>query len=82
MKCYDSSEESKYITYLYANNLYGWGMSQYLPESGFKWLNQKEIDGFDVNLIGENSPIDYILEVDLEYPDDLHELHNYYPLAP
>ena len=31
MKCYDSGEESKYITYLYVNNLYGWVMSQYLP---------------------------------------------------
>ena len=41
--CYDSSEESKYITYLDAINLHGWAMSQYLPYSGFKWLNQKEI---------------------------------------
>ena len=49
MKRYDSSEESKYITYLGANNLYGWAMSQYLPYSGFKWLNQKEINGFCLN---------------------------------
>ena len=40
-------------------------MSQHLPCSGFKWLNQKEIDGFDVNLIGENSSDRYMLEVDL-----------------
>ena len=44
MECYDSSKESKYITYLDANNLYGLTMYQYLPYSGFKWLNQKEID--------------------------------------
>ena len=44
MECYDSSEKSKYITYLDANNLYGWAMSEYLPDSGFKWLNQKEIN--------------------------------------
>ena len=37
--------------------------------------------GFDVNLISEESPIGYFLEVDLEYPDELHELHNDYPLA-
>ena len=49
-------------------------MSQYLPESRFKWLNQKVIDGFDVNLVSENSFHGYILEVDLEYPDELHEL--------
>ena len=42
MKCFDSSTERKYITYLDANNLYGWAMIQYLPESGFKWLNQKK----------------------------------------
>ena len=87
MKCYDSNEESKYITYLDANNLYGWAMSQYLPYSGFKWLNQKEIRDFCLNSIGENGSMElhsigYILEIDLEYPDDLHKLHNYYPLAP
>ena len=57
-------------------------MSQYLPYSRFKWLNQKEIDKSDVNLIGENSSDGYILEVDLEYPDELHELHNDYLLVP
>ena len=32
--------------------------------------------------ISENNPIGYSLEVDLEYPDPLHKLHNDYPLAP
>ena len=40
-------------------------MSQYLPYGRIKWLNQKEIDTFDVNPIGENSLIGYILEGDL-----------------
>ena len=57
-------------------------MSQYLPYSEFIWLSRKEINRFDVNSIEENSPIGYILKVDLEYPDDLHELQNDYPLAP
>ena len=57
-------------------------MSQYLPYSGFKWLNQKEIIGFCLNSISENSSIGYILEVDLEYPSELHELHNDYLVAP
>ena len=61
---------SKYIMYLDANNLYGWTMSQYLPYSGFKSLNQKEIDKFCINSTGENSSYRYILEVDLGYPDN------------
>ena len=82
MKCYDSSKESKYITYLDANHLYGSATSQYLPYSGFKWLNQKEISDFCLNSISENSFIGYILEVDLEYSSELHDLYNGYPLAP
>ena len=82
MQSYDYKKPCKYITYLDVNNLYGWAMSQYLPNSGFKWLNQKEIDKFCLNSIDKNSSIEYILEVDLEYPDELHELHNYYLLAP
>ena len=57
MECYDSSEKSKYIIYLDANNLYGWPVSQYLPSSEFKWLNQKEISDFCLNSISENSSI-------------------------
>ena len=56
-------------------------MSQYLPYSGFKWLNQKEISDFCLNSTSENSSIGYILKVDFEYPSELHKLHNDYPLA-
>ena len=63
------------------NNLYGWEMSQYLTCCGFKWSNQKEIDKFCLNSIDENGSDGYILEVDLEYADELHKLHNDYPLA-
>ena len=62
------------------NNLYGWAMSEYLPYDGFKWL--KNVDLFDVMSISEKSLTGYFLKVDLEYPDELHELHNDYPLAP
>ena len=80
MKNYDPTKLSKSITYLDMNNLYGWAMSGYLSYGGFKWL--KNVDGFDVNSISEKSSIRYVLEVDLEYPDELHVLHNDYPLAP
>ena len=49
--------------------------------SGFKWLNQKEISDFCLNSIRENGFIGYILEVDFEYPSELYDLHNDYPLA-
>ena len=81
-KNYDSSKESVFIMYLDANNLYGWAMNQYLPYGGFKWLSKKEINEFDLNLVKENSSVGYILEVDQEYPSELHDLHNDYPLAP
>ena len=55
-------------------------MSEYLPYGEFKWL--KNVDGSDVNSINEKSEIGYFLEVDLEHRDELHELHNHYPLAP
>ena len=61
------------------NNLYGWEMSEYLSCGEFKWL--KNVDGFDVMSVSEKSLIGYFLEVDFEYPDELHELHNDYPLA-
>ena len=52
-------------------------MSEYLPYVGFKWL--KNIGEFDVMSINEKRPIGYFLIVDLKYPDELHELHRYYP---
>ena len=82
MRCYESSKKSKYITYIDSKNLYDWAMSQYLPYSEFKWLNQKEISDFCLNFINESSSIGYLLDVNLEYPRELHKLHNDYPLAP
>ena len=55
MKCYDERKESKFIIYLDADNIYSWAIKHNLPYSGFKWLNQEEINSFDMNSIGENS---------------------------
>ena len=65
---------SKYIMYLDANNLYGWSMSKPLPTHGFKWMKVDELETWELHSC--------ILEVDLEYPKNLHDLHNDYPLAP
>ena len=82
MKKYDEKAPSKYIMYLDANNLYGWAMSQYLPTGGFRWMTEKQIDNIDLFKYKEDSKKGLILEVDLDYPEDLHDLHNDYPLAP
>ena len=76
---YNENEPSKYIMYLDANNLYGWAMCQRLPTGGFKWL---EIDSLSLDQYDEDSDRGVILEVDLEYPTELHDSHNDYPLAP
>ena len=82
MEGYDEKKPSKYIMYLDANNLYGWAMSQHLPYGSFKWLSNEELNNIDLGKYKEDSKDGLIIEVDLEYPKDLHELHNDYPLAP
>ena len=57
-------------------------MIQPLPYGGFEWLSREENRYFCLDLISEDSPVGYILEADLEYPSELHNLHNDYPLAP
>ena len=54
-------------------------MSKFLLIRGFKWIDSKE---FDLNKWTSNSSKGFVLEVDLKYPRELRELHNYYPLAP
>ncbi|CAH3184930.1 unnamed protein product [Porites evermanni] len=81
MSGYNSEKPRKYIMYLDANNLYGWAMSQYLPTGGFRWMTQKQIQKVNLAAWTEDRKKGIILEVDLEYPKELHELHNDYPLA-
>jgi hypothetical protein len=78
MESYNPEKPDKHIMYLDANNLYGWAMSQNLPTGGFRWITVKK--KIELERVAEN--IGLILEVDLEYPKELHDLHNGYPLAP
>jgi hypothetical protein len=78
---HDPDQEANYIMYLDANNLYGWAMSQHLPTGNFGWLTDQEIEYLDVMAIPDDRVEGYILEVDLEYPKELHDVHNDYPLA-
>ena len=83
MENYAKNEESLYIQYLDANNLYGWAMSQKLPVNGFEWvedisrINEEFIKNYD-----ENNDKGYILEVDVKYPKKLHDSHSDLPFLP
>ena len=54
-------ETTKYISYLDANNLYGWAMSKPLPTNGFEWMSESDLDEWEHKTEGYGS----ILEVDL-----------------
>ena len=83
MDRYNKNKLNKYLMYLDANNLYGDAMTKKLPTHGFKWLSIGEIENLfnnQVEQVWEKTPC--ILVVDLEYPENLHDLHNDYPFCP
>ena len=81
MKDYDKNKESSYLKYWYANNSYGWEMLQKLPVNNFEWI--KDTSQFNEDFIksyNKESDGGYFPEVDVQYPEKLHELHNDLPL--
>ncbi|XP_076247921.1 uncharacterized protein LOC143187752 [Calliopsis andreniformis] len=80
MLSYDTSKSSSYLMYFDINNLYGWAMCQPLPYAGFQWIDS--VENFDVSSIAIDSSIGYILEVDIEYPQHLHDDHADLPFCP
>jgi len=77
------TKENRTLIYLDANNLYGQSMRYPMPLHGFKWMTKDEILKFDPQKdVTLKDGIGYILEVDLEYPEELHLAHNSFPLAP
>ena len=82
--CNESSyKESSYIQYLDVNNLYGWAVSQKLPVDGFKWKkNMLKFNEDFTKSYDEDSDKGYILEVDVKYPNNLHDLHSDLPFLP
>ena len=79
---YDPEKPSSHILYLDANNLFGWAMSQPLPTGALRWEEDCERLAKTIVDHPADDPEGFILEVDLEYPEDLHNTHNAYPLAP
>ena len=82
MKNYNNNEESSYIQYLDANNLYGWAMSKKLPVNGFKWADNDKMNEEFIKNYNENNKKGYIFEVDVKYPKKLYELHSDLPFLP
>ena len=83
MENYNKNEESSYIQYIGANNLYGWAMSQKLPVNNFKWVEDtSKINEEFIKNHNENNKKGYILEVDVKYPRKLHDSHSDLPFLP
>lgn len=82
MSKYDASKPTSFINYQDATNLYGKALSASLPLNNFKFLNPKDIEKLDILNIPGNSENGYILEVDLSYPEELHNQHNDLPFCP
>ena len=72
MKSYNKNIESSYLEYLDANNLYGWGMSEKLLVNGFKQIKKLLKFNERIKSYDENSNKGYILEIDFEYPENIH----------
>lgn len=79
---YDETRPSNYLQYYDVNNLYGWAMQQHLPYGGFKWVDVNSMSNKDFWKVEDDSPIGYILEVDLAYPRKLHDSHKDLPFCP
>ena len=83
IKNYNKDEESSYLQYLDANDLYGLVMSNKLPVNGFKWFDSNKIneinEDFIKNYDENNDNKGYIFEVDIKYPKRLHKLHSDLP---
>jgi hypothetical protein len=82
MPDYDASVPDSFLFYIDCNNLYGFAMCSYLPFADFKLLSEEEIEKTNFLQVPDNSLHGYILEVDLEYPEYLHNLHNDIPFCP
>ena len=80
MKNYDKNGESLFLEYLDSNNLYDWAMIQPLPVNGFEFVrNVSKTDEDFIKNYDEDTDKGYILEVDVKYPKDLHDLHSDLP---
>ena len=76
---YNPDEESIHLQYLNTNNFYGWAMVQNLPTHGFKWRKEEEFTPEKIDELVKKDKRGYLLEIDVEYPKELHENYNELP---
>ena len=79
---YGPTKPKSHILYLDANNLYGWAMSLALPMGSFGWVDDCQSLEITIAQHPAESIEGFIFEVELEYPEELHEARNTYPPAP
>ena len=83
MNNYDKNIKSSYLTYLDANNLYGWAVSQKLPVNGFKWVETlSRFNEIFIKNYNENNDTGYFLKVHIDYSKELFNLHKDLPFSP
>ena len=83
MKDYDEKKDSSYIQYLDTNNLYGMAMCEKLPVKGFRWMDDISIINEEfVKSYDKKNSKGYILKVDVDYPNELQDLHRDLPFLP
>ena len=76
---FNPKEDSSYLQYLNANNLYGWVMIQPLPTGGFNWVDPSEFTPDKINSYTNWDSDGYLFEVDVRYPKKLQDLYNNLP---
>ena len=83
MNIHDKNKESSYIQYWDVNNLHGWAISQKLLVNNFEWIKDSQLEWrlnsqFNKDVIKKyngESHEGYFLEFDVQYPENLHNLH-------
>ena len=79
---FNPKEDNSFLQYLDTNNLYGWAMSQLHPTGGFNWVDDDDVSKLtpgEIAGLAEDDSKGYLLEVDVRYPKELHNLHNNFP---
>ena len=83
VKDYNKDKEQSFLQYDDVNNLYGFAMIQPLPVDGFDWvINLSKLDEYFIKNYDEDSDKEYILELDVKYPKNFHDLRSELPFLP